>query len=137
MTTSITKRLMRRLGLTVIGSAAGGAAGGGACGLGAGVRAGVNWIGCDGWAADVACGADSRPVDCGAAPFGGVKGSGCAAGRAGLDGSSGVGSRGAAGLGWVTLVLCSRNQFVLENGLDDLEAVMHGLDRRFVDAGQR
>ena len=50
----MTNRLTRRFGLTVIGvSAAGGCgAGGGACGPGAGVRAGVNWIGCDGWAAE-------------------------------------------------------------------------------------
>ena len=87
-----------------VARAGGGGAGGGACGLGAGVRAGVNWMGCDGCWADGAWGADSRADGGGAAPLGDEKGSGCAGGIGGFDGSSGVGSRGAAGLGWVTLV---------------------------------
>src|SRR5271163_2820944 len=99
MTTSITKRLTRRLGLMVIGVAA---AGGGACGPGAGVRAGANWMGCVGWAADEGDWWGSRAPCC-ALDFGGANGSGCAAGGAAGAESSCAGSRPAAGLGWVTL----------------------------------
>jgi hypothetical protein len=42
MTTSITNRLTRRLGLTTIGVCVAGGCGAGDWGLGAGVRAGVN-----------------------------------------------------------------------------------------------
>ena len=95
----MTKRPVPRFFLTTIGvCAAGGGAAAGACGAGAGVRAGVNWIGCEGCCPDGVCGADSRAADCGAAPFDGVKGSGCAGDAAGGSFSC-AGSREDDGLG--------------------------------------
>jgi hypothetical protein len=56
-------------------------------------------MGCEGCCTDGVCGADSRAVDCGAAPFDGVKGRGCGGWDAAGGSFSCAGSRAEDGLG--------------------------------------